>query len=91
MTLNGSTQSANRGEGWYTDLKYQHNDKLQLLSRVDIFDPHSKINSDATTAYTLGSNYLFTQNLLLMVNYSYIDSKTGKDSNRLGLMTQVMF
>lgn len=91
LSFYGVTDFANRCEGWYGDIKYQLTDKMQLLGRVDILDPRTKITSDGASAYTLGSNYLLSDNLLLMLNYSYVASKTGKDSNRLGLLTQVMF
>ncbi|HSA07285.1 MAG TPA: porin [Candidatus Gastranaerophilales bacterium] len=91
MAVDRSTEVNNRDSGWRMDVKYQLTDKLQALGRYDTYNPTNAQNNDTLNAYTLGTNYAFTDNLLLMVNYSLVDSATGQNSNRLGLLTQVMF
>lgn len=48
-------------------------------------------NLKESTEYVAGVNYLFSDNLLFMVNYVRVSNKFGKDSNRVGFLTQVMF
>jgi len=89
--LNGSSML--KGEGFYADLIYRFNDKLTLLTRYDQFNPTIGLGSDRRNEYVLGANYLLTDNVKLMVNYTYADRQLASesDSNRLGVMTQVLF
>ena len=91
MATNRTKETNNRASGWYTDAIYQLTNKLQLLGRFDSYNPNNDASKDLTNAYTLGTNYALADGLLLMVNYSFVDSVTGQNSNRLGLLTQVAF
>lgn len=85
--------STNKGEGFYADFMYRYNNKLTLLTRFDQFNPSEAIGKDERYEYIFGASYMLTKNLKLMVNYTYADRLLSgeRDSNRLGLMTQVMF
>ncbi len=91
MAANRTKETNNRASGWYADAIYQLTNKLQLLGRFDSYNPSNDASKDLTNAYTLGTNYAFSNGLLLLVNYSFVDSVTGQNSNRLGVLTQVSF
>ncbi len=94
LNLDGlDTTALNKGEGFYADLMYRFNDKLTLLTRYDQFNPTIGVGSDRRNEYVLGANYMLTDNVMLMVNYTYAARQlaTESDSSRLGLMTQVLF
>ena len=89
--LNGSAKQT--GSGLYADLMYQLTDKLTLLTRFDQFDPDRTVGTDKSYEYVAGINYALRDNILLMLNYTYTDRKleTEKDSNKIGILTQVLF
>jgi hypothetical protein len=89
-------QNANqRARGYFIDTKYNLTNKWQLLARYDRFDGDAKSiytqERDNSVEYVAGVNYLFSDNLLFMVNLANIDNKAGRNSHRLGFLTQVMF
>ena len=60
-----------RTSGWYTQASYfVILDKLQLVSRVETFDPNHYTAGDATRSTILGANWYFKQNdLKLQVDW----------------------
>jgi len=90
----GKTGFANSGQkarGWVLDTKYNLTDKITALFRYDNFDPDIKNVADASVEYVVGVNYLFKDNLGLLVNFVNVDNQSGRDSHRVGFLTQYMF
>ena len=92
--LLGKDGFSSRGQdarAFFVDTIYSLNDKIQLLGRYDSFNPDTIISGDGTDEYVAGLNYLFRDNMMFMVNFVYVNNKFGKDSNRIGILSQVMF
>jgi hypothetical protein len=89
--LNGTNEQ--EGKGSYYDLMYQLTPKLTLLTRYDQYNPDLRVGGIATGEYIAGANYALTDNVLLMLNYTYTDrhSTEEADSSKLGFLTQVRF
>lgn len=83
---------------WNIDAKYNLTNKLAFLARYDNFDPNIH-PSDADLAsvisksveYVGGFSYAFTDNLSAIVNFVSVNNKFGKDSQRIGFLTQYLF
>lgn len=80
-----------KAKGWYISSMYNLTDKLSLLARFDNFDPDKYLNNDRTTEYTVGSNYALTNNVSFYLNLVHVSNQEAKDSDRLGVVTQVTF
>ncbi len=80
-----------KARGWVLDTKYNLTDKISVLFRYDNFDPDIKNVADASTEYVAGINYLFKDNLGLLVNFVNVSNQFGRDSHRVGFLTQYMF
>lgn len=80
-----------KAKGWYINGMYNLTDKMALLARFDNFDPDKYANNDRTAEYTLGSNYSLTSNVFLMLNLVHVSNQSAKDSDRVGVLTQVTF
>lgn len=81
-----------KARGWYVHSSYYLTDKLQLLGRLDKFDPNSKISKNTNTEYTLGGNYYLKDNVSIMTGYVFVSNPAAaKNSNRLEALTQVLF
>jgi len=80
-----------KAKGWVIDTKYNLTDKITALFRYDNFDPDIKNVADASVEYVAGINYLFKDNLGLLVNFVNVDNQSGRDSHRVGFLTQYMF
>lgn len=100
LAKDGFLSNGQDAHGFFIDTMYNLTDKLQILARYDSFDPDLRPeegllpDSDsmkAATEYVAGVNYLLRDNVLLMLNFAYVNSKFGKDSNRIGILSQVMF
>jgi hypothetical protein len=98
MVKDGFINPGQVARSWNIDTKYNLTNKIQLLARYDNFDPniHPSLNdlsADINTSieYVGGINYLFRDNLSFMVNFVSVNNKFGKDSQRVGFMTQALF
>jgi len=91
LAKSGFTQAGQKARGWFIDGKYNVTDKLILLARYDNFDPDIKASVDKSVEYVAGVNYLFTDNLGLLVNFVNVDNQSGRDGHRVGFLTQFMF
>ena len=89
---NGSVGlSPNKSCGWAYTLGWKLNPHLQLIGRVDQFDPNRRQKHDLRREYTIGINWFIKgQALKVMLNYVFCDNQNDKDSHRLILGTQVM-
>lgn len=86
----GYLTSGTKSRGWYIHNAYSLTNKLQLVGRFDTFDPNTKSYGNTNTEYTLGSNYLVKDNVMLMAGYVFVHNKSG-NSNRIEALTQVLF
>ncbi len=91
LNKTGFANSGQKARGWFIDTKYNLTDKLTFLLRYDNFDPDIKALEDGSVEYVAGINYLFKDNLGLLVNFVNVDNQSGRDSHRVGFLTQVMF
>lgn len=87
----GFTAHGQDARGYFIDTIYTLNDKFQLLARYDRFDPDTAIGNDDSTEYVGGINYMFRDNMMFMVNFVHVNSRFGKNSNRIGFLSQVIF
>lgn len=100
LAKDGFMSQGQNARGFFIDTKYNLTNKIQLLARYDNFKPDlhpaegtalDADNMKAAVEYVAGLNYLFNDNLLFMVNLVNVDNKWGRDSHRVGFLTQVMF
>ena len=87
----GFVNSGQKARGYFIDTKYNLTNKITLLARYDNFDPDIKALEDGSVEYVAGINYLFKDNLGLLVNFVNVDNQSGRDSHRIGFLTQVLF
>jgi len=98
MTKHGFINPGQVARAWNIDAKYNLTDKIALLARYDNFDPNlnpslTDLASDINTSteYVGGFSYAFTDNLSAIVNFVSVNNKFGKDSQRVGFLTQYLF
>ncbi|MDD3150425.1 MAG: porin, partial [Candidatus Gastranaerophilales bacterium] len=90
----GNDGYGSKGEsarGWYVHNTYDLTDNFELVARYDQFDPNTDIKANKISEYTLGTNYYLTKNLKFQLNYTFVASQAGKDSNRFALLTQLAY
>ena len=74
-----------RSVGW------KFNPHLQLLGRVDQFDPNKNAINDKRREYTLGLNWFIKgQALKVMLNYVFCDNQDRSDGHKIILATQIL-
>lgn len=88
----GSTGiSANKASGMTFTLGWKIKPYLQIIGRIDRFDPNRKIARNSKNEYTIGLNwFLKGQALKLIFNYVFCQNQQGPDSHKLILATQIM-
>ncbi len=90
--MDGYSVSGRQAQGFYLTTLYDLTDKAQLVAKYDVFDPNRLTTRDITSEYTLGANYFFRGKALkLQANSSLVNNDSGKDSFRVGLLSQYMF
>lgn len=88
----GYLNANQKSKGWYTTTTYDLTNKLQLLGRIDRFDPNTVTVNDKITEYTLGTNYFFKeQRLKLQANYVFVNNSDGGNHSRFVTQTQYLF
>ncbi len=64
---------------------------LQLIGRVDSFDPDRHVNNNRKNEYTIGLNWFIKgQALKLIFNYVFCQNQNAPDGHRFIMATQVM-
>ena len=67
-------------------------DKLQLVTRYDLFDPDINRENNLSVEYSTGINYyLINQNFKLGLNYVIVDKENQPQANRILFLTQIAF
>jgi len=88
---NGKQFSTNKAEGFYTTVGYKLTPKIQLVGRVDQFDPNRDVSHDLRREYSAGVNYfVIGQGMRILLNYVYCDNQNKENSHRLILGTQIL-
>lgn len=82
-----------KADGWYATATYDLTKKIQLLAKMDQFDPNTKLGKDKNLEYTLGTNYFMKgNNLKFQLNYVIVDNQGySKNSQRILAQTQYAF
>lgn len=76
--------------GGYILAGYRILEDLETIARFEIFDPGTSLDNDQLTVFTIGSNYYFSGNTRLSVNYEFIDDQLTPDfGNRLTVQMQL--
>lgn len=87
-----SNISGRKTSGWYTTATYDINKKLQLLAKLDAYDPNRQAVNDVITEYTIGTNYFLSgNNIKFQINYVYVADQTYNNSQRIVALTQYAF
>ncbi len=89
---NGSTGiTSNKSCGWAYTLGWKFTPHVQLIGRVDQFDPDRNKAHDLKREYTIGINWFIKgQALKIVLNYVFCDNQNAKDSHKIILATQIL-
>ena len=89
---NGSNGlSSNKAYGWTYTAGWKFNPHLQLIGRIDQFDPNRNRNGDLKREYTLGLNWFIKgQALKVVFNYIFANNQNTPDSHKFILATQIL-
>lgn len=83
--------SENKACGFAYTAGWKFTPKLQLIGRIDQFDPNRDISGDIKREYTIGLNWFIKgQALKIILNYVFCDSQNQPDSHKIILATQVL-
>ena len=83
--------SANKACGWAATVGWKLNPHLQLIGRIDQFDPDRNVSNNLQREYTIGVNWFIRgQALKVMLNYVFCDSQNRPDSHKIILATQIL-
>ncbi len=83
--------SSNKAAGISATAGWKFNPHLQLIGRIDQFDPNRNLLGDLKREYTIGINWFIKgQALKLMLNYIFCDNQNTKDGHKIILATQIL-
>lgn len=83
--------STNKACGFAATAGWKFNPHLQLIGRIDQFDPNRNVSNDLKHEYTLGLNWFIKgQALKLILNYVFCNNQNTKDSHKIILATQIL-
>ncbi len=83
--------SANKACGYAATVGWKFNPHLQLIGRIDQFDPNRDASNDLQREYTAGINWFIKgQALRVILNYVYCQNQNRPDSHKLILATQIL-
>lgn len=83
--------SSNKACGYAVTAGWKFNPHLQLIARVDGFDPDRNKSGNSRNEYTAGINWFIRgQALKLFLNFVYCENKVTKDSYKFIIGTQIM-
>jgi phosphate-selective porin len=90
--INGQDASVKK-QGYYIQAGYYVvPKKLQLVGKVDTFDPNTDIDKNASSWYIAGLNYTISPNIRLQVNYTFKEEQgTKADNNLAAVQLQASF
>ena len=83
--------SENKACGFAYTAGWKFTPHLQLIGRIDQFDPNRDISGDLKREYTIGINWFIKgQALKVILNYVFCDNQNQQDSHKIILATQVL-
>lgn len=83
--------SSNEACGFAYTLGWKITPHLQLIGRIDQFDPNRHNSNDLQREYTIGLNWFIKgQALKVVLNYVFCDKQSKPNSHKLILATQVL-
>ena len=83
--------STAKASGFAYTLGWKVKPYLQLIGRVDQFDPDRKTSHNRKTEYSAGINWFIKgQAIKLVLNYVFCENQGQKDSQRIILFTQIV-
>jgi len=83
--------SSNKACGFAYTLGWKFTPHIQLIGRIDQFDPNRHKSHDMQREYTLGVNWFIKgQALKVIFNYVYCDNQSKPDSHKIILATQIL-
>ena len=87
----GYQNADQKARSFYIHNSFYLTKKLQLIARYDQFNPDTGIKRNLNTEYTIGTNYLLTDNVGLMLGLVQVVNQKGKNSQRIEALTQYLF
>ena len=87
----GAALSSKRAGGFAYTLGWKIKPYLQLIGRIDQFDPDRSVSHNLKREYSAGINWFIKgQALRLVLNYVYCQNQNAKDSHKIILSTQIV-
>lgn len=80
--------------GYYVTLGYTPiKDKLQIIARLDNYDPNTASEDNITNKYILAASYFFTKNTRIQLEYNLVleEAETQKENNLFAIQFQAAF
>lgn len=80
--------------GYYVTLGYTPiKDKLQVVIRLDNYDPNADSDDNITDKYILAASYFFTKNTRIQLEYNLVleEAETQKENNLFAIQFQAAF
>lgn len=83
--------SDNKACGYAATVGWKLNPHLQLIGRIDQFDPNRDVSNDLKREYTVGLNWFIKgQALKVVLNYVFCQNQNADDSHKLIMATQIL-
>lgn len=83
--------SENKACGYAATVGWKFTPHLQLIGRIDQFDPNRDASNDLKREYTVGINWFIKgQALKVVLNYVFCQNQNTEDSHKLILATQIL-
>lgn len=83
--------SDNKACGYAATVGWKFTPHLQLIGRIDQFDPNRDASNDLKREYTVGLNWFIKgQALKVVFNYVFCQNQNTDDSHKLILATQIL-
>lgn len=89
---NGYLAHGRDSQGFYVTNLYNLTPKVQLVTKIDRFDPNVDTSRNMITELTGGANYFMSNNnIKLQLNYVYVVNRSANNSQRIVAQTQYNF
>ena len=77
--------------GYAATVGWKFNPHLQLIGRIDQFDPNRDVSNDLKREYTVGLNWFIKgQALKMVLNYVFCQNQNTDDSHKIILATHIL-
>ena len=87
----GAALSSKKAGGFAYTLGWKVKPYLQLIGRIDNFDPDRSVSHNCKTEYTAGINWFIKgQALRFVINYVFSKNQNAHDSHKIILGTQIL-